>query len=60
MESETKTPKEWIAKDILCHNCDLPLSMLEWGDWGYCGGCGMTWNMFLKDNDYCLVGDQYV
>ena len=49
LESEIKTPKEWIAEDILCHACKLPLSMLEWGDWGYCKKCGMAWNMFRED-----------
>ena len=56
LESETRTPKEWIDEDKRCHICDLPLHMYEWGDWGYCPKCTMIWNMFMRDNDYCAIG----
>ena len=50
LESETKTPKEWVDEDKRCHICDLPLNMSEWGDWGHCGNFEHPiWNMFIKD-----------
>lgn len=47
MAQPNPTPKEYLDKDKLCHNCKEPLQMYEWGDWGYCHKCGTMWNMFL-------------